>query len=221
MSDRGRSPRREKEKSTLGPTYQSVAQPAPPPQQVAEPQQPCTSTMQTELEDTASGRINTSGSFYSYSAATAASLSGRRSAQEAPVSILSRGPGYPPSPGGSDSAEYEQPSCAHLGAAYLAQDVLPDPIISASSSRMKLFRPEDDDEEDVDFDDPDSYSLGIRPMGLMQPGISGCLIHGPCATVEPAPSVASSTNDEPSVSGSPYWLNDITWGRSRDSWDEQ
>lgn len=157
VSDRGRSPRREKDKQ-----HQSLHQ-ASQQQQIHQSElsaQSTYSTVQQErelgpggvagvaMEEPPCSMMIQGGSFYSYSAATAAAAAAAASRR---ISIAEGGGGgpssssvtstgiqvlprehvkpsvYPPSPGSGDSAEYEQPIIGHLRAA----DISPPPRISS------------------------------------------------------------------------------------------
>ncbi|XP_011262465.1 atypical protein kinase C isoform X1 [Camponotus floridanus] len=170
VSDRGRSPRREKDKQhqclhqpsqqqqmhqselSAQSTYSSVQQErelGPGVAGVATEEPPCSMMIQ-------------GGSFYSYSAATAAAAAAasRRlstavveggggpsssSVTSTGIQVLPRErhvkPGtYPPSPGSGDSAEYEQPIIGHLRAA----DISPPPLISSPLHHHHLHHHHDD-----------------------------------------------------------------------------
>ncbi|XP_072755921.1 atypical protein kinase C isoform X1 [Anoplolepis gracilipes] len=148
VSDRGRSPRREKDKQ-----HQCLHQPQQQQMHQSELSAQSTySTVQQErelgpgavgvvAEEPPCSMMIQGGSFYSYSAATAAAAASRRLSivDSGPSSSTSTGiqvfprerhvkPGtYPPSPGSGDSAEYEQPIIGHLRAA----DISPPPRISS------------------------------------------------------------------------------------------
>ncbi|CAL1689701.1 unnamed protein product [Lasius platythorax] len=157
VSDRGRSPRREKDKQ-----HQSLHQPSQQ-QQMHQSElsaQSTYSTVQQErelgpgvagvaTEEPPCSMMIQGGSFYSYSAATAAAAAAAAASRRISVAESGGGPSsssatstgiqvlprehhvkpgaYPPSPGSGDSAEYEQPIIGHLRAA----DISPPPRIGS------------------------------------------------------------------------------------------
>lgn len=228
VGDRGRSPRREKDKQIHHQLQQQPQQ-----YQTQESLQGSSSLPQVQGElETAVGedppcsRMIQGGSFYSYSAAAAAvaAAAERRTVpnlegpsggiQVFPRDLQAR-PGtsnFTPSPG-SDSAEYEQP--IHLNSYVHQED--PRDIMVQTSSRMKLLRDDGDDEiSEAELEDMASadviYASNSR---LIRPGSSGCLVHGPYPPSDMAPSLPSFVADHGGSSSSPFWFNDITWGMSR------
>lgn len=224
VSDRGRSPRREKDKQHL---HQQQQQ-----QQQLHQTEPGLSQgtygvqqVQGELGVTASA---STGSFYSYSAATAAAAAaavGRRlppgvegpSTSSTGVQVLPRErtikpstSTYPPSPG-SDSAEYEQP-IGSLRGECSPNNSPRDEMFGqpGSSSRMKLLcddGPDDLSEADLEEGTPTEIIYATSTRGI---GTTTCRVHGPCNPLpESAPSMSSLLDEN---TGPPqFWFNDITW----------
>lgn len=222
VGDRGRSPRRDKDKQTIHQLQQQTQQY----QTLDSLQASSTLQVQGELESGASedppcSRMIQGGSFYSYSAAAAAvaAAAERRTLPnlEGPsggIHVFPRDlqprPGtsnFSPSPG-SDSAEYEQP--IHLSS-YIHHDD-PRDVLMQTSSRMKLLR-DDDDISETELEDISSadaiYASNNR---LFRPGSSGCLVHGPYPPSETSHSLPSFVTEHGGSSGSQFWFNDITWG---------
>lgn len=240
VSDRGRSPRREKEKyyQTLHPhQHQSSHQ-----QQVHQTELPQNTygIQQSDygvipgaaaVEEPPCSMMIQGGSFYSYSAATAAAAaaaatSRRISTIEGPSSSTSTGiqvyprerhvrpSTYPPSPD-SDSAEYEQP-IANFRAELSSHDSPHDDIFAqpSTSSRTKLLCDEEmEGLSDAEFEEMINAEM-IYASNSRGIGSTTCRIHGPYNPLpEPAPSsMSSSLLDEP-VGSSPFQFNEITWGR--------
>ncbi|KAL6421928.1 hypothetical protein ACFW04_010807 [Cataglyphis niger] len=182
VSDRGRSPRREKDKQHQC-LHQSSQQ-----QQIHQSElsaQSTYSSMQQErelgsgvagvaTEEPPCSMMIQGGSFYSYSAATAAAAANRRistavveggggpssSSTSTGIQVLPRerhvkSGTYPPSPGSGDSAEYEQPIIGHLRAA----DISPPPRISSPLHHHHLHHHHDDI-----FAQPSTSSRSVTKM---------------------------------------------------------
>ena len=230
--DRGRSPRREKDKQAI---HHQQLQQQPQQYQTQDSLQGCSSLQQVQAEldavaseDPPCSRMIQGGSFYSYSAAAAAVAAAATerktasSADQLPGGIhvfprdLQARPGtsnYTPSPG-SDSAEYEQP-IAHINNCVHHED--PRDVLVQTSSRVKLLRDDGDDEiSEAELEDIASadviYASNSR---LIRPGSSGCLVHGDYNPPnEMAPSLPSFVTEHAAPSSSQFWFNDITWGMS-------
>lgn len=233
VGDRGRSPRRDKDKAI----HHQLQQQPQQYQTLDSLQGSSTLQVQGELEasgvgggggvgdDPPSSRMIQGGSFYSYSAAAAAvaaaaerrtlpaNLDGPSSGIHVfPRDIQQPRPGtsnFSPSPG-SDSAEYEQP--IHLNS-YIHHDD-PRDVLVQTSSRIKLLRDDgDDDISETEFEDMSSadviYASNNR---LLRPGSSGCLVHGPYPSNETGHSLPSFVTEHGGSSASQFWFNDITWG---------
>lgn len=208
VNDRGRSPRREKDKS-----LHSQQQSQPPatsqyqtPSDVGGPLYSSGVVQAAELValDPDDPSQVQGGAFYSYTLAAqaAAVAAGRRTPgavdgtasgllQAYPRDLQPRpgGSNYPPSPC-SDSAEYEQPTIA-LHSAFVQQhdtelgDGLCRSRAASIDHRLKSLRVDDGDDDATDVELEEEI---IVPEIIYEarggPGISGvssCLVHGPCS----------------------------------------
>ncbi|XP_043269539.1 atypical protein kinase C isoform X1 [Venturia canescens] len=264
VGDRGRSPRRDKDKQTLQQQTQQQQQ-----QQLHEtpgvdaPLQSCSGVQQLQQVSVELGNVQTgeehqslssqlpgASAPYSYTVAAAAAAAAAAAGRRTPANIdigggtssssgimhvlprdLHQRPGtsnYPSSPGGSDSAEYEQPTIA-LHSAYVQQHdddspldidgILvpppPAPAQSASlraSTRIKMFR---GDEHDGDITDPEfeddvavaeliyasnrNAAAAAAAAGLPS---GGCRLHGPCGQIPDTTASISSLISETYPAGS-------------------
>ncbi|XP_051164524.1 atypical protein kinase C isoform X1 [Leptopilina boulardi] len=233
VGDRGRSPRRDKDKTINHQLQQQQQQQQQQPAQQYQTLDSLQGTSQLQVqgeldgEDPPCSRMIQGGSFYSYSAAAAAvaaaaerrtfpsnlvegSTSGGMIHHVFPRDLQPR-PGtsnFSPSPG-SDSAEYEQP--IHLNS-YIHHDD-PRDVLVQTSSRIKLLRDDgDDDVSETELEDMSStdviYASNNR---LIRPGSSGCLVHGPYTSSETGHSLPSFVTEHGGSSASQFWFNDITW----------
>lgn len=267
VGDRGRSPRRDKDKQTLQQQTQQQQQ-----QQLHEtpatdaPLQSCSGVQQQlqqvsvelgnvqtgEEHQNLSSQLAGASAPYSYTvaAAAAAAAAGRRtpasieigggaSSTSGIMHVLPRDlhqragtSNYPPSPGGSDSAEYEQPTIA-LHSAYVQQQqqhdddspldidgILvpppPAPAQSASlraSARIKMFRGDEHDEDvtDPEFEDDVAVAELIyasnRNAAAAAAAAAGltpgtCRLHGPCGQIPDTTASISSLISETYPAGS-------------------
>lgn len=170
-------------------------------------------------------RMSHCGSFYSYAGAGSSTRRGVADASpmDYGIQVLPRSSAAnypPPSPIESDSAEYEQPISAHHRNSFIYRHDEPRDSMVHASSRMRLIRDDADDDilTDAEFDDIATGDLLYSSRMNPQPGTSGCLLHGPSAIPqEPAPSLPPPIGGPDSLgstSGSQFWFDDITWGRS-------